>query len=94
MCICLHSTDILSYHSFLHWDSQPYQYLVSLALNSGKRKDDHLPGKHFLVELVATVFNRRVQVDHLVSDPQLMDHILVKGKNSLLLNIVWRVQVL
>lgn len=55
-------------------------YLISLALDPGKRKDDHLPRKHLLVELIATVFNRWVQVDHLVSNPQLMDNVLGENK--------------
>ena len=57
-------------------------YLVSLALDPGQRKDDHLPGKHLLVKLVATVFNRGIQIDDLVSYPQLMDNILGIKKKS------------
>lgn len=60
--------------------------LVSLALDPGKRKNDHLPGKHLLVELVATVFNWWVKVDHLVGNPQLMDNILGKENNMVCFN--------
>lgn len=55
--------------------------LISLALDPGKGKDDHFPGKHLLVELVATVFNWWIKVDHLVGNPQLMDNILGKENN-------------
>lgn len=69
------------------WNS----YLVSLALDSGKRKYDHLPGEHFLVELVATVFNWWVQVDHLVCNPQLMDNILVtKGGGGVIYRNIYK----
>lgn len=51
-------------------------YLVSLALDPGERKNDRLPSKHLLVELVAAVLNGWVEVNHLISDPQLMNHIL------------------
>lgn len=50
--------------------------LISLTLDSGQRQNDHLPSKHFLVEPVAAVLNRRVQIDDLVCDPQFMDDIL------------------
>lgn len=50
--------------------------LISLTLDSGQRQNDHLPSKHFLVEPVAAVFNRWVQIDDLVCDPQFMDDIL------------------
>lgn len=56
--------------------SKPNTDLISLALDSGKRQNDHLPSKHFLVKPVAAVFNRRVQIDDLVCDPQFMDDIL------------------
>lgn len=56
--------------------SKPNTDLISLTLDSGKRQNDHLPRKHFLVKPVAAIFDRRVQIDDLVCDPQFMDDIL------------------
>jgi hypothetical protein len=48
-------------------------YLVSGMLYSGKAGDDGLPGEELLHDAAARVLDGRVNVDHLVSDPQLMD---------------------